>query len=334
MPDIIAKIDEIKPCDILFGRGKSINNHEGNIKFRVYCDRNKKHYIESGKKKGRSKYKYCMRVLKYFKSKGCRFIQFDKTTDSWYEVDDNKARTRIDRRFREPHSSKTIEYSAPPAIISTAIKRSRGITSIGPNHVLFGSGKRIDTNKGNVRFRDYCTSMGGKYASLHTTKEKTQLTYQMLDHLYSMGFVFLSYYKQQKKWFRVEHCQIRDKISKRLRLSVRYDKGEGKLSSCVLKGFLKNNNVKQHITNIFDNMLNHPSKDPTVPGMKGINAMVDLGPYNKKNRNVNINRLNTYTRNEFGNPIRSGELRERRQTLVVPAYGTCTGDTTHGTSVE
>lgn len=58
MPDIIAKIDEIKPCDILFGRGKAINNHEGNIKFRVYCDGNKKHYIESGKKKGSSKPAY------------------------------------------------------------------------------------------------------------------------------------------------------------------------------------------------------------------------------------------------------------------------------------
>lgn len=186
MPDINAKIDKIKPCDILCGRGSAINNHEGNIKFRVFCDANKKFYIKSGRK-GSSKYDYCMAVLQHFKSLGRRFIQFDKGTDSWYEVDDNKARMRIDRRFREPHASKTIEYSAPPPIISTPIKRSRGITSIGPNHVLFGSGKRIDTNKGNVRFRDYCTSMGGKYASLHTTKEKTQLTYQMLDQTWRCG---------------------------------------------------------------------------------------------------------------------------------------------------
>lgn len=204
--------------------GGAINKHEGNIKFRVFCDANKKHYIKSGKKKGSSKYTYCMSVLQKFKSMGCRFVQFDEATDSWYEVDDKKARMRIDRRFREPHSSKIVEYSPPPLFISNSIKCSRGITSIGPNHVLFGIGKRIDTNKGNVKFRDYCNLMGGEYASFHTTREKTQLTYQVLQKLYSMGLVFLSFNKQLNKWYEVEPGPIRAKIAKRLRLSVLQDK--------------------------------------------------------------------------------------------------------------
>ena len=326
MPDIIAKI-KIGPRDILFGRGSAINNHQGNINFRVVCDTNKKYFITLGNK-GKAKYNYCMNILQDIKSNGGRFVQFDKAANSWYEVDDDKARMRIDRHFREPHASKTVEYSPPP-IVTTTIKRSTGITSIVPNHVLFGNGKRIDTNKGNVRFRDYCTSMSGGYASLHT-KEKTQLTYQMLQHLDSMGFVFLSLNKQ------FEPGPIRAKIAKRLRLSVHYDKGEGKLSSCVLKGFLmerSQDNVQQYITNVFDNMLNHPSKQPTKPGMEGINASVDIGPYNQNNRNVNIDRQNTYTRNEFGKSSRHGQHRDGRATLFLPAYGTGTGAITHGTSV-
>ena len=67
--------------------------------------------------------------------------------------------------------------------------------------------------------------------------------------------------------------------------------------------------------------------------MEGINASVDIGPYNQNNRNVNIDRQNTYTRNEFGKSSRHGQHRDGRATLFLPAYGTGTGAITHGTSV-
>lgn len=114
----IAKVDKIGSNDVLLGKGPRISHNPGNIKYRAYCDSRRGQYKQLGNK-GKEKKKYCMTILKHIKSIGGRFIRYDTTTNSWYEVDDSEARTRISQRLRQ-HASKCIKPSLPPPTFAMA----------------------------------------------------------------------------------------------------------------------------------------------------------------------------------------------------------------------
>lgn len=333
----IAKVDKIGSNDVLLGKGPRISHNPGNIKYRAYCDSRRGQYKQLGNK-GKEKKKYCMTILKHIKSNGGRFIRYDTTTNSWYEVDDSEARTRISQRLRQ-HASKCIKPSLPPPTFAMATSttttnnRSKGIKCIGSKDVLLGRGTKSNKNKGNIRFRDYCYSKSREYASLCDVG-KFNLTNQMVQEMLSDGWRFLAYSNEMDAWFRVANSEIRNKIAQRLRKSIHFDPDEGIISSCVLRGFLqKQPQVDKHAKNVFSNCFDHPIKQPTVPGLKGINAKVTLGPYDPNNVAVNIQRDATYIRDEFGRDDGPGVSRGGRATLIMPCYGTGTGLTTHGTSL-
>lgn len=174
--------------------------------------------------------------------------------------------------------------------------------------------------------------MKEQYASLCKV-EKTKLTRKMLHSMMSKGWRFLRYNKQMDAWYRVRESEVRNKIAQFLREPLQFDPNEGIITSFVLEGFLQEQkHLGAHVQNVLDNCLAYPSKQPTEPGLKGLNATVDIGPYNPDNVNANFKRT-TYIRNEYGRDVGSGESRDGRDTLIIPAYGTGTGATTHGASV-
>ena len=323
-------LDEIREIDVVCGlRGHPIDNLTGNIRFRAYCDdqRREYHQMLRGEKK-----EYCMKIYNYITSTlGGRFIQFDKTTNSWSQVAVEKACVRITARLRAPLFKSARSTWQPPPSTTTTKKNSMPITAIGPKDVLFGRGSKYDNNKGNIKFRDYCIFMSSAYESCLSRLAKTQLTYQIVKDLVEKNFRFLAYNNEKDCWERVKFREVRKKVVQRLNQSKQCKPKEGIITSCVLTGFLQEEReVVTHIANVLDNMLLYPSKPPTSPGMQGINAMVDMGPYNLDNVNVNIDRKNTYIRNEFGMPIGEGQ---QQGTVSTPVYGTGTGSITHGTSL-
>ena len=333
---LIANINTIGPNDVLFGRGYRTNHNPGNIKFRDYCDSRRGHYKQLGN--NRAKTNYCTTILQYIKSTGGRFLRFDDATKSWCEVDDDDVLIRIAQRFRMPPSKynkiKPSSAPTPTHAVSNHRHRARGIKSIGAKDVLFGRGKQSNNNKGNIMFRNYCYARKEKYASLCKV-EKTKLTRDILHNMISKGWRFLRYNKQMDAWYRVDNSEVRNKIAQFLREPLQYDSDEGIMSSFVIDGFLqkqKQPHLDEHVKNVLGNCLDYPSKEPTVPGSKGLNAKVTIGPYDPKNVAVNLDRDNTYIREEFGRDVGPGESSGGRDTLIMPCYGTGTGTITHGTS--
>lgn len=321
-------LDEIRENDVVCGQlGRPIDNLPGNIQFRIYCDSRRREYQQLPQ---REKKKYCVKIYNYITSTlGGRFIQFDKTTNSWSHVAVEKACARIGSRLRAPLFKNAISTWQPPPSTTTK-KNSMPITAIGPKDVLFGRGSRCYNNKGNIKFRDYCMFMSNAYEACPSSFEKEKLTRQIVSDLVEKKFRFLAYNNEKDCWERVVFSKVRKKVAERLKQSKKCKPKEGIITSRVLTGFLQEErDVTTQITNVLDNMLLYPSKPPTTPGMQGINAMVDMGPYNLDNVNVNINRKNTYIRNEFGMPAGEGQ---QQGTVRMTVYGTGSGSITHGTS--
>ena len=71
--------------DVLFGRGKGVQFHKGNLRLRVVIE---SHYKEYEQCRPKSKTKVALEVLSYLKSKGSRFLH--QKEGVWVDVDDEK----------------------------------------------------------------------------------------------------------------------------------------------------------------------------------------------------------------------------------------------------
>ena len=210
-------LDEICENDVVCGQlGRPIDNLPGNIQFRVYCDgrRRKYHQLQPREKK-----EYRMKIYNYITSTlGGRFIQFDKTTNSWSHVAVEKACARIGSRLRAPLFKTAISTWQPPPSTITK-KNSMPITAIGAKDVLFGRGSRYYNNKGNIEFRDHCMFMSSAYEACPSNLEKEKLTHQIVSDLLQKKFRFLAYNNEKDWWVEVEFNKVRKKVAERLKQS-------------------------------------------------------------------------------------------------------------------
>jgi len=81
--------------DILFGRGKSFQNHSGNVWLRGLVDENLERYDAASK---REKTAIANDILETVHERTGRFLKRD--SDVWQEVDDSTARYKISHMFR------------------------------------------------------------------------------------------------------------------------------------------------------------------------------------------------------------------------------------------
>ena len=92
------KILEPQPQDILFGRGKSIQNRPSNVWFRNVLDSYRNRYDDADKVE---KTKVAWEIVRYVKThKNARFLKRSDDCVSWVEVDDILARGKVSHSFR------------------------------------------------------------------------------------------------------------------------------------------------------------------------------------------------------------------------------------------
>ena len=85
-----------QPDDVLFGRGKGIQNHGGNVRFREIVDR----YADSYEASSRTeKAKIAEKIVEIVKGSNGRFLK-RRHDDEWEEVDDRTARRKVAHLFR------------------------------------------------------------------------------------------------------------------------------------------------------------------------------------------------------------------------------------------
>ena len=87
----------ILPTDILFGRGKTIIDHPGNVRFRQFIDYYMRKYEESTISE-----KTCLTeiVVRTLQGNGVRFLKKDSKYSDWVEVDHDTARNKVSHAFR------------------------------------------------------------------------------------------------------------------------------------------------------------------------------------------------------------------------------------------
>jgi hypothetical protein len=117
VPALVVRVP--KSTDILFGRGKSIREHPGNVRFGLIVGSFFDRYEEFGCR-GEKKDFAQAAVLK-IKSMGCRFLK--QEAGVWQEVDDDLARDKVSYTLRSHRSMKAEEREKEKA--NEHKKRSR-----------------------------------------------------------------------------------------------------------------------------------------------------------------------------------------------------------------
>jgi len=93
-------VDEIKPHDILCGRGGMTNNHFGNKRFRKLVDQHRQDYIEASKIKKPDVARLIVKTIRSETPAG-RFLKKDARTGKWYEISNRKAAEKASQALRE-----------------------------------------------------------------------------------------------------------------------------------------------------------------------------------------------------------------------------------------
>ena len=95
-PDTQAKI-QLSTNDVLFGRGKFVLDHPGNVRFRLIIDAYIKKYNSCNKLE-----KTCITeiILKLVQERSGRFMKQNGLSDEWVEVDHDIARSKVAQSFR------------------------------------------------------------------------------------------------------------------------------------------------------------------------------------------------------------------------------------------
>ena len=93
-------VDEIRPHDILCGRGGMTNNHFGNKRFRKLVDEHRRDYIDASKIKKPDVARLIVKTIRSETPAG-RFLKKDAKTGKWYEISNRKAAEKASQALRE-----------------------------------------------------------------------------------------------------------------------------------------------------------------------------------------------------------------------------------------
>ncbi len=103
--------------DVLFGRGRPIMRHPGNVVFRSILESRLKEYNEAPTKKEKTEIAWA--VVRQIKSWSWRFLRED-TRGWWVEVSDDVARQKVSIGFRDVRKTKDDDHDLAPSTDLTA----------------------------------------------------------------------------------------------------------------------------------------------------------------------------------------------------------------------
>jgi len=89
---------QLRPEDVLSGRGGGTNRHPGNVNFRAIVAQNQPIYSRSRK---RNKSLIAKNIVRRIRHGGGRFLKLNDTTGLWFDVGDKKATEKASQALRE-----------------------------------------------------------------------------------------------------------------------------------------------------------------------------------------------------------------------------------------
>jgi hypothetical protein len=110
-----------KSTDVLFGRGKSLREHPGNLRFGFFVESVFDRY--EGLSRHSEKRNFTQEVVMKIKSMGGRFLR--QEAGVWREVDDDQARQKVSHTLRTRRSIKMEEREKTEEKAKELKKRSR-----------------------------------------------------------------------------------------------------------------------------------------------------------------------------------------------------------------
>jgi hypothetical protein len=101
VPHTLLLVTEAGPFDVLLGRGRGTQQHEGNQRFQAIINENKDLYNTfRSRDKKTSTTRDIVNLIKTSGEEIGRFLKFDTTTRGWVEVDDEVARVKVAQALR------------------------------------------------------------------------------------------------------------------------------------------------------------------------------------------------------------------------------------------
>lgn len=126
-------ITEPHKNDVLCGRGGGSNNHSGNESFRELVNRVKCDYLGCPK---RQKPVLAMRIVQAVRAQSPpgRFLQHDKSTESWSDIGDKKAREKSSQALREGAPLiRDMVQKPSPSVVANIVKDARKVARKNDN---------------------------------------------------------------------------------------------------------------------------------------------------------------------------------------------------------
>jgi hypothetical protein len=101
VPHTLLLVTEAGPFDVLLGRGRGTQQHEGNQRFQAIINENKDLYNSfRSRDKKTSTTKDIVNLIKTSGEEIGRFLKFDTNSRGWVEVDDEVARVKVAQALR------------------------------------------------------------------------------------------------------------------------------------------------------------------------------------------------------------------------------------------
>jgi hypothetical protein len=101
IPLTLLLVSQPGPFDVLLGRGRGTQQHEGNQRFQAIIDENKDHYNSfQSRDRKTSTTREIVNLVKTSGEEIGRFLKFDSAIRGWVEVDDEVARVKVAQALR------------------------------------------------------------------------------------------------------------------------------------------------------------------------------------------------------------------------------------------
>ena len=121
-----SSITQQHPNDCLFGRGPSISNHPGNIRFRIMAKQKATRYQKAENNNERRS--IAMEIVSAWRKQGWRFLKFDEGSTTWQDEGDDAACAKCFAAFRD--YATPVASSKQPSSSSAVTKKVSSPTNV------------------------------------------------------------------------------------------------------------------------------------------------------------------------------------------------------------
>jgi hypothetical protein len=246
--------------DVLLGRGGHAGHHPGNKYYREVKTAMQDRYLAATAVT--EKTRISQELVDIVRQRGGRFLKRDKLLGTWYEAENDTARTTAGQALREVNApgvptvkldkydleKVTSKRKSVPIELGEEEENPYGLKCpdivnvlIAPTDkdVLLGRGGHARHHIGNLYYLKVKTDLQDRYFKAKCS-EKTRISQELVDIVRGRGGRFLKYNKFVGKWYEVENDMARGKASQALRevhvagghATMRVKYGEEKNTPC------------------------------------------------------------------------------------------------------